>query len=154
MPDVSIIIVNWNTKDLLLSCVSSLKSNTHKTTMEIIVVDNASLDGSQDALRRKFPFVRLIQNPENLGFAKANNIGIQKSTGEYICLVNSDVEVKNACIDNMVAYMNRHSEIGIIGPKIYYPDGKVQFSRKRFPSLWNNFCGTFGLNRPFPRFKF
>jgi len=151
--DVSAIIVNWNTKDLLLSCVRSLITNTHKVSLEIIVVDNDSKDGSQEVLKQHFPDVTLIQNKENLGFAKANNIGIRASSGKYICLVNSDVELKNECLDKMKDYIDQHTEIGMLGPKIYYPDGKIQSSCKRFPTLWRHFCEAICFHRIAPQSK-
>lgn len=151
--DVSVIIVNWNTKELLLACINSLKNETHDVTLEIIVVDNASTDGSQEALKQHFPDVTLIQNEENFGFAKANNIGIRASTGKYICLVNSDVEVKSGCIDQMINYIEQYPRIGMLGPKIFYPDGRVQVSCKQFPSLWNQLCSAIGLHRIFHKSK-
>jgi GT2 family glycosyltransferase len=151
--DVSIIIVNWNTKDLLLSCIRSLKNRTRNLDYEIIVVDNASADGSQEAMKLNFPDVTLIQNKENLGFGKANNIGIQASSGRYLCLVNSDVEIKEGCIDHLINFMEQHPEAGMAGPKIYYPDGRIQISCKQFPSLWNYFCEAMGIHNIFPNFK-
>lgn len=153
MIDVTVIIVNWNTKELLLACIESIKEQTRETSFEIIVVDNASTDGSQDALRRTLPDVRLIENKENLGFAKASNIGIQASSGTYICLVNSDVEVKSGCIDRMKRYMDEHTDIGILGPKMYYPEGRVQPSCKRFPTLWGQLCESIGLSSLFKQLK-
>ncbi len=147
---ISVIIVNWNTKDLLLACVRSLKEHTREQTLEIIVVDNASTDGSQEALKAQFPDIVLIQNRENLGFAKANNIGITRARGEYLCLVNSDVEIKDGCIDKMAAYLKEHPEIGLMGPKIYLPDGSVQRSCKQFPSIRAHFCSAVMLHRIFP----
>ena len=151
--DVSVIIVNWNTKELLVACINSIKNETHNATLEIIVVDNASTDGSQEALKQRFPDVTLIQNKENFGFAKANNIGIQASRGKYICLVNSDVQVKSVCIDRMINYMEHHPEIGMLGPKIFLPGGDVQLSCQRFPSLWRQFCSAICLHWIFPQSK-
>ena len=92
-PDVSVIIVNWNTKDLVLKCIKSAIETKDAFSQEIIVVDNASRDGSAEAIERDFPDVIVIRNEKNYGFAKANNIGIEKSKGRYVCLVNSDVQV-------------------------------------------------------------
>ena len=153
MPDVSVIIVNWNTRELLLACIRSIRQHTGSVSLEIIVVDNASSDGSQEALLQAFPEVVLIQNTENLGFARANNIGIKAAQGDYLCLVNSDVEVKPQCVDRMKAYMDSNPDIGIMGPKIYYPNGAVQDSCKKFPSLWNRFCMATFLHKLMPGFK-
>jgi hypothetical protein len=89
---VSVVIVSWNAKDYLIDCLNSLSGKACSYPMEIIVVDNASSDGSAEIVRDRYPQVRLIRNGANLGFAKANNIGIQQSSGKYVCLVNSDVK--------------------------------------------------------------
>jgi GT2 family glycosyltransferase len=151
MVDVSIIIVSWNTKELLLKCLNSLTCRVPRFPTEIIVVDNASRDGSPEAVQRYFPDIQLIRNDENLGFAKANNIGIKQSTGRYVCLVNSDVMVHEDCIDRMCEYMDHHPSTGMIGPKMLNPDLTLQASARRFPSLWNSFCEAFFLHRIFPR---
>ena len=92
MIDVSIVIVNWNAKQHLLNCLKSIYDNTgNDCTFEVVVVDNASTDGSVEVIQKQFPQVKLIENEENTGFAKANNIGINRSSGGYVCLVNSDV---------------------------------------------------------------
>jgi GT2 family glycosyltransferase len=151
--DISIIIVNWNTKELLLECVSSIKQDANNYKVEIIVVDNASKDGSPQALKDLHPDLKLIQNKENLGFAKANNIGIKLSSGKYICIVNSDVELRKDCLATMYNYMNKHPQIAVLGPKVYYPDMSSQVSCTNFPTIWNNFCEASGLQRIFPHSK-
>src|SRR5271169_983622 len=116
--DISIIIVNWNTRELLLECLQSLGTQKGAFQKEVIVVDNGSIDGSREAVRTKFPDVRIINNNANLGFAKANNIGIAKSRGRYVCLVNSDVKIMENCIQQLIVYMDENPNIGISGPKI------------------------------------
>lgn len=150
MPDVSVIIISWNTKQHLLNCLNSL-SNSKGYTQEIIVVDNGSSDGSCEAVENQFPEVRLIRNKENLGFAKANNIGIRASTGRYVCLVNSDVIVLENCIKSLVEFMDRNPNAGMAGPRILNPDRTLQVSCRHFPSVWNNLCQALGLNRLFPK---
>jgi GT2 family glycosyltransferase len=118
--------------------------------MEIIVVDNGSEDGSQEAVRTEFPSVKLIENEANLGFAKANNIGIRAAKGRYVCVVNSDVRVMEGCIDALTDFMNLHPSVGLCGPQILWPDMSIQDSCRRFPSLWNNFCSGFKLDKLFP----
>lgn len=154
MIDVSAIVVNWNTKELLLQCLESLSSETKRCCLEIILVDNGSTDGSQKAVRETFPNVKLIQNQRNLGFAKANNIGILHSSGRYVCLVNSDIEVLNGCLNKLCNYMDRHPLIGITGPKTLNPDLSLRINCKEFPNLWNTFCRAVGLHRAFPRLSF
>jgi GT2 family glycosyltransferase len=151
--DVSIIIVSWNGKRFLLECLESLCAGSQAGNMDIIVVDNASTDGSQGAMNENFPSVKLIQNKTNLGFAKANNIGIRESRGRYICLINSDVKVLGNCIDRLYKYMEQHPSTGILGPKLLNPDLTLQTSCKKFPSLWNALCEAIGLHRILGRFR-
>lgn len=154
MIDISVVIVNWNTKALLLDCVASLLQTTRKAEIEIIVVDNASTDGSIDALRIAFPQVQSITNPENYGFAKANNIGIKKAQGRYICLVNSDVKALEGVLDNMLAHMEIHPGVGAISPKTYGGNTQVQKNCREFPTLRNLICEEFFLNRLFHTIPF
>lgn len=153
MIDVSIIIVNWNTKQHLLNCLDSL-SNSNYYTQEIIVVDNASSDGSIDAVTSRFPTTKIIENNENLGFSKANNIGIWQSTGRYICLINSDVIVLDRCIEKLMEFMDKNPSIGLAGPRILNPDSSLQVTCRHFPSVWNNLCQALGLNKIFPKSSF
>jgi GT2 family glycosyltransferase len=150
MIDISVIIVNWNTKALLLDCVASLYQTTHTSSLEIIVVDNASKDGSIEALRSNFPDVSAIVNKENLGFAKANNIGIKKAKGRYVCLVNSDVKALDNVLDNMRTYMEHHPEVGALAPKTFFGDMSIQKNCREFPTLRNIFCQEFFLDVLFP----
>ncbi len=152
--DVSIIIVNWNTKQLLEDCLRSIYKQTADLTYEVIVVDNASTDGSVEMVRKNFPQVKTIENSQNLGFARANNIGIRAGTGRYICLINSDVTLLDGCIGRLAAFMDGHPAIGMAGPKILNSDGTIQHSCRHFPSIWNNFCQAVGLNHIFPKSAF
>ena len=154
MFDVSIIIVSWNAKHHLLSCLNSLENTPNGYSQEIIVVDNASSDGSPDAVARQFPQVTLIKNKKNLGFARANNIGIRQSSGRYICLVNSDVIVLNGCIENLISFMDNHPTTGMVGPRILNPDRTLQHSCRHFPTIWNNLCQALTLNHLFPKSRF
>ncbi len=152
--DISIIIVNWNTKHLLLDCIGSLLSNKNCYKTEIIVVDNGSTDGSRQAIREHFPEVKLIWNKSNVGFAKANNTGIKASTGRYMALVNTDIVAGKGCLEQMCRYMDQNPSIGILGPKLLWPDMSLQISCRRFPTLWNNFCPAIGLTRLFDHVRF
>lgn len=151
-PSLSVVIVSWNTKKILAECLESLE-HCRGLCMEIIVVDNASSDGSSEAVRMRFPEVRLVQNEANLGFAKANNIGIGLSSGRYVCLINSDVVVPDGCIEKMVMYMDQHSDIGMLGPKMILSDGTVGHSCMRFPTVWNWFCSALALDSFFKTSK-
>ena len=150
---VSVIIVSWNAKSYLEQCLASLTDRVCRYPMEIIVVDNASTDGSPECVRDCFPYVRLIRNNSNLGFARANNIGIAASTGKYVCLINSDVKVLDDCITRLVEYCETHPDVGMVGPRIIGGDGLLQRSCRGFPSLWNMFCRALSLDAHFPRIK-
>src|SRR5450759_5916224 len=115
MFDISVVIVSWNTKKLTCECVGSLRECGDDLAMEIIVVDNASSDGTPDVIAAQFPEVVLIRNDRNLGFAAANNIGIRQSHGRLVCLINSDVVVPTDCLPKMIHFMDQHSDIGVLG---------------------------------------
>lgn len=149
-PVVSVIIVSWNARDYLEQCLDSLAVGACDYPIEVVVVDNASNDGSPDMVRTKFPQVRLIETGANLGFAKANNVGIRQSQGKYVCLVNSDVRVLAGCITRLVDFCEAHPDTGMAGPLVYGGDGKVQRSCRGFPSLWNMFCRALALDELFP----
>jgi GT2 family glycosyltransferase len=112
MFDISIIIVSWNAKGHLINCLNSL-SNPRGFTQEIIVIDNGSSDGSVEIIENQFPQVKLLKNNDNLGFAKANNIGIRASTGRYVCLINSDVIVLDGCIKKLIEFMDKNPLVGM-----------------------------------------
>lgn len=151
--DISIIIISFNAKELLSECLNSLSKATCSYQMEIVVVDNASTDGAPELVEDKFPDVNLIRNDQNLGFAKANNIGIVKSVGKYICLINSDAYPLEDCLEQMCNYMENHPEIGILGPKLKYPDGSLQPSCREFPTIWNSLCRALAFDILFPNSK-
>jgi len=150
---ISIIIVSWNARDYLKQCLESLTPAACRYPMEIIVVDNASTDGSAEIVVQDFPHVHLVRNNSNLGFAKANNIGISASTGQYVCLVNSDVKVLSDCLNRLIDYCEQHPEVGMAGPRIIGRDGRLQRSCRGFPSLWNMLCRALALDSIFPHCK-
>jgi N-acetylglucosaminyl-diphospho-decaprenol L-rhamnosyltransferase len=144
--DLSIIIVNWNVRDLLLHCLQSIiaqvRPNPDECTwrigdwnLEIIVVDNASTDGSASMLRTHFPRIHLIQNEENRGFTAANNQGLAVSQGRYLMLLNPDTEVASDTLTRMLQHMDAHPRVGVLGPQLLYADGSRQSSRRRFPTF-------------------
>jgi len=143
---VSVIIVSWNCRQMLVDCINSLRGQLPAGTSEIIVIDNASSDGTADAVRQGFPDVKLVESATNLGFARGNNVGLELSNGKYICLINPDVVVGQECISRMVNYMEQHPDIGMLGPRIVGRDGETQRSCMRTPSLWNQLCRTLGLD--------
>lgn len=138
--DLSIVIVSWNVKGLLRACLRSTLEGQQSVASpglacEVIVVDNASTDGSADMVRQEFPTVRLMANADNVGFTRGNNQGIIASDGRYALLLNPDTEVLDGALGEMVDYMEHASEVGALGPQLLYPDGRVQSSRRRFPDL-------------------
>jgi GT2 family glycosyltransferase len=151
MLDLSIIIVNWNAQDLLTKCLRCVESTVKKTTYEIIVIDNASTDGSQEMIRRDFPKVKLIANTENAGFATANNQGMKISQGRCILLLNSDAFVKDETIDQMIAFMDEHPEAGMSSCQLLYEDGRLQPSCYSFPSLSTEFYTALQLDKLFAK---
>ncbi|MGB9881010.1 MAG: glycosyltransferase family 2 protein, partial [Anaerolineae bacterium] len=118
---------------------------------EVIVVDNASTDGSPAMVRQRFPAVNLIVSDTNLGFTKANNLGIANSNGRYILLLNPDTEILGNALGAMVSYMDKHPDVGALGPKLLFPDGRVQPSRRRFPTLATAFLESTILQPWFPQ---
>jgi GT2 family glycosyltransferase len=145
-PLVSVVIVSWNARRYLAECLSSLKDGVYAGPLDIVVVDNASTDGSAEMVRARFPEVALVCNPDNLGFAKANNIGIRRCRGEYVALVNSDVHVHPNCITTLVAHCETERTVGLTGPFIIGGDGKQQVSCRGAPSVWNMFCRALALD--------
>jgi GT2 family glycosyltransferase len=151
MIDVSIVVVNWNTCDLLAQCLRAVYDTTNDLDSEVIVVDNASTDGSQAMVRQEFPDVNLIANTENLGFARANNQAIRRSQGRYVLLLNSDAFVRENTIKQVVGFMDEHPEAGMVGCKLLYEDGRLQPSCTTFPTLFTEFCIATRLDKLFPR---
>lgn len=128
-------IVNWNTKDLMIQCLRSIRQEAGEVKLEVFVVDNGSTDGSKEAVRAEFPEAILIDNSSNLGFARANNQALRLSKGDYILLLNPDTQVKKGAIDTLKTFMDRHPEAGAVGGQLLNPDGSRQNSIANFPSL-------------------
>jgi N-acetylglucosaminyl-diphospho-decaprenol L-rhamnosyltransferase len=149
--DLSIVIVNWNVRELLRHCLSSIYQATEASfELEAIVVDNASGDGSVVMVGESFPQVHLIANDENLGFTRGNNQAIAQSRGRYVLLLNPDTEVVGGALSTMVQYMDTHPQAGALGPQLLYPDGSVQPSRRRFPTIATAFLESTVLQQWFP----
>lgn len=149
--DLSLIIVNHNTCQLLRECLFSLQRGNEGVHFEIIVVDNGSSDESPEMVAQQFPHVILIRNERNEGFAKPNNQGLKIARGRYLMLLNSDTIVRPRALETLVRFMDEHPEDGASGPRLLYPDGRLQPSCRNFPSLWRHFCDMTGLETFFPR---
>ncbi len=148
--DLSIIIVNWNTVDYLKACLRSIEINAPACEYEVIMVDNASSDGSADMVRESFPGVKLIANETNEKYAVGNNIGIQESQGEHILLLNPDTKVKPGALDALLKFGREHPEAAAVGCRLILPDGTVQQSCRSFPDPAGVFFEYIGVSRAFP----
>jgi GT2 family glycosyltransferase len=136
LPKFSFILVNWNTKDLTLQCIKSIFDDCcDDFSFEIIVTDNASSDGSADAIESEFPSVKVIRNKENSGFAKGNNMAIQEAKGEFIVLVNTDVVIVPGCMKTLYKYMVNNSFAGMVVPQVLNDDGTIQYTLKKEVTL-------------------
>jgi len=145
--DISVVIVGWNARHYLELCLNSLYEAPPRRSMEVLVVDNASSDGSSEMIQSRFPQVKLIRSEENLGFAKGNNVAIRQCQGRYIALVNPDVIVFPGCLDALADYLDQNPKVGNVGPRVLNPDMSMQSTCRRFPTLWNNFCTTTRLEK-------
>jgi GT2 family glycosyltransferase len=153
--NLSVIIVNWNVRDLLRNCLQSLvDSDPAGLTTEIIVVDSASTDNSPQMVRQEFPQVRLVTSDQNLGYARGNNLGIQAALGRYLLMLNPDTVVEPAALSQLVDLMDARPLVGAVGPQLCWPDGTVQSSRRRFPTLGSLFWESTLLGQWFPNNRF
>ncbi len=133
--ELSIIIVSWNVRDLLAACLSTIESERRDLSLEVIVVDAGSNDATAEMLRDDFPGVLLIDRDDNVGFPKGNNIGIKSAKGHFILLLNPDTEVVGGALEKMVGFLDSNPDVGAVGAKLLNPDGSIQSSRRRFPTL-------------------
>ena len=159
MSDLAMVIVNWNTRDLLRDCLTSVYAN-RGVTFQVCVVDNASTDSSPEMVEREFPQVRLIRNPRNSGFAHANNLGLRMwsfgepgnpDTPRYALLLNSDTVTPPDVLAQMVAFLDTHPEAGVVGPRLVRLDGSLDLAcRRSFPTPAVSFYHFLGLSKLFP----
>jgi GT2 family glycosyltransferase len=133
--DVSVCIVNWNCRELLRSCLESLRRSAHELVLEIVVVDNGSADGSADMIVENFPEVVLLRNPDNLGFARANNQAAELACGRYLFFLNNDTLVPPGALRRLVEYADAHPEAGLVGPRLRDGRGDVQISCRLLPTV-------------------
>jgi N-acetylglucosaminyl-diphospho-decaprenol L-rhamnosyltransferase len=147
--DLTIVIVSFQVHDCLERCLESLLRARRSCSIEVIVVDNASTDNSASIVREKFPYVHLIANQKNVGFAKANNQGLQIARGRYWMLLNPDTEFpanSPDALELMLSFMDAHPLAGACGPSLFYPDGSRQHSAFRFPSLAQLYVDLFPVH--------
>ncbi|RYG30605.1 glycosyltransferase family 2 protein, partial [bacterium] len=135
MPTLSILIVNWNTRDLLLACLASIREFPPSVPFETIVVDNASADRSAEAVRSAFPEIKLIESGRNTGYAAGNNLAFSEACGEFLLTLNPDTEMRAGTLDAALDALRRHPGSGAVGVRQIGNDGGVQSSVRGFPSL-------------------
>src|SRR3984885_6316866 len=144
---LSIIILCWNDLKVISDCLQSIYSATHKSEFEVIVSDNGSTDGSVDFIRKNYPQVRVIENGRNLRFAKANNVGIRASCGEYVLILNPDTIIREGTLDKTVSLADQHPEAGAFGCRVLNPNGTYQPSAWPFTSLRGEWIASLYLRR-------
>lgn len=151
--ELSVVVVSWNICDLLVQCLASLVADAATLscpTVEILVVDNASTDGTVARIRQQFPQVCLIENSKNVGFAQANNQGIRQSQGKFVLLLNPDTELKPGALQTMLDFMRANSQVGIVGSRLLNADGSLQTSCYPAPTLRRELWRLFHLDRFYP----
>jgi len=149
--ELSIVVLSWNTRELLRACLKSLVGQEHGLRLEIVVVDNGSRDGSADLVASEFPQVRLIRNGVNEGYARGNNQGLRATTAPLMMTLNSDTEVRPRALRILVDFLRRFPEYGACAPRLVNPDGSVQRACMRFPTLADGFLWDSWFERRFGR---
>ncbi len=152
VPHVSVVLVNYNTRDLTLDAVASVQASVHRPgfSVETIVVDNASSDGSAEALENRFPDIRVIRSGDNIGYGRGNNLGAREANGRAILFLNTDTVVRPHAIERLFDTLIARDDRGIVGPFLENPDGSYQTSMISFPTVWRTFCNFFWIDRLFP----
>jgi GT2 family glycosyltransferase len=149
--DVSVVVVSWNTRDILRGCLRSIFEQTREVSFEVLVVDNNSHDGSAEMVRAEFPGVKLIANAQNRGFAAACNQGMREASARYTLLLNPDTIVLDDAISRCVRYADLHADVGVVGCQVLEDENRIQPTGFSFPSPLNMFLALSGLSRAFPR---
>lgn len=150
--DLTIIIINWNSRDFLRECLASIEQNPPRFSFEVIVIDNASFDGSAEVVQREFPGVRYIQSADNLGFSRGNNAAALAATGRILLFLNPDTKILGNALEAMTECLDSRQDAGIIGCRILNSDGSVQTTAvQAFPTLLNQMLDTDVLRKWFPR---
>ena len=149
-PDVTVVVVNYNTAHLLGRMFAALEAGRGTLKLQVIVVDNASRDGSAEVLRTRFPDAELIENRLNVGFGRANNQALSQARGRYVLLLNTDAFVSSDTLPKTVSFMDANPGCGVLGVRLVGSDGSLQPSCRYFPTPWNVFLTSTGLNRFFP----
>jgi N-acetylglucosaminyl-diphospho-decaprenol L-rhamnosyltransferase len=143
--DLSVIIVTWNTRELLSKCLASLPAAVSGLSVETWVVDNASIDSTVEMVRAQYPEVRVIANRENRGWAEGNNQALEQSEGRFLLLLNADTEPRPGSLATLVRFLEQHPDVGACGPMLLSGDGSIQGNGRRFPTFWKEFLDVNGL---------
>ncbi len=146
-PDLSVVVVSRDVRDLLAACLESLHQIDNGFVIETLVVDAASSDGSSAMVRQRFPAVRQLASRENLGFTRGNNWAIRLARGRHVMLLNPDTVVRPGALRALVTFLDAHPDVGVAAPKLVFPDGSVQSSRRRFPRPVTGFVESTVLER-------
>lgn len=146
-PTLSIVVVNWNTRELLRQCIESIYATVPPISFEAIVVDNDSSDGSADMVADRFPGVTLVRSGGNIGFSAGNNMGFARATGQYVMLLNPDAELLPGAASTMIEFADAHPEVAFVGPKLLNTDGSLQKNGRKFPGLLREVLGITRLYR-------
>ena len=153
--DLSIIIVNYHHSHMLVDCLESVNRTIQKIQFEVILVDNSSKDDGLESILKRYPETQLINNPKNVGFARANNQGAKIASGDFLLFLNPDTTMIEDAVESMLDYIRSDSSIGILGPKVLNPDQTTQFSCRKFPTVWSGLFNRYSLTtRLFPNNRY
>ena len=150
MSDLAVSIVNFRTPGLLARCLEALEAEREHLALAVTVTDNASADNSAELVLRRFPWVRLIRNAGNVGFGRAHNRALRGARGRHLLVLNSDAAVRPGALRTLVTYLDGHPDVAVVGPRLRYPDGRTQASRRRFPTLATFFLESTQAQRFWP----
>jgi len=149
--DLTVVIVSYNCREVLLDCLASMERSRQDVSYEVHLVDNASTDGTPQAVREGHPWVNLTASRENLGFSKGNNLAMRQSDTPFVLLLNPDTLVGDHCFDHSIAFLKAHPGAGMVSCRLVTGDGSLDLAcRRSFPSAWDGFCRAAGLSRRFP----
>jgi GT2 family glycosyltransferase len=151
---LSVVIICWNDLRVIRDCLHSIYEATHATDFEVIISDNGSVDDSVEFIRKHYPQVRIVENQQNLGFARGNNAGIRASSGEYVLILNPDTILHDGALDRLIEFADRHPEAGAFGCRVLNPDGTYQVSARLFPTVWRYWVSALGLAKLSPIFRY
>jgi GT2 family glycosyltransferase len=139
MTDLSIVVLTWNGRELTVACLASIERELVRgaggLAIETLLVDNGSNDGTVEAVRARFPFVQIVALPRNVGFAAGNNAGLARAQGRHVALLNNDTELLPGALEACVRYLDAHPDVGVVGPQLLHPDGRLQNSVHNAPTL-------------------